>query len=156
MALVEGDDEPKEKRFSRGDHHSIQIRKGLQARRLAWKHVRPAIDRLAKALTSESDAVAVTAANSLLDRALGKVANAPDDARAMADAVLQVLTGVTRSPGMPAIEHMTDVTPRDVSRETSTVSNAVSTVSNSGHAANSSVQHSSSDADVDADDVPSC
>ena len=54
----------------------------------------------------------------LAERAAGKPMAAPEDSAIVAGMVLSVLTGVTRSPGMPAIEHMTDVTPRDVSRET--------------------------------------
>ena len=75
------------KRWSRGDQHSQHIKKALQGKRLAGKHVRPAIDRLALALKSESDAVAVRAAELLLDRALGKAAMAPEDAQIVSDAL---------------------------------------------------------------------
>lgn len=99
------------KRYSTGSAHSRQIKNALQGKRLAGKHVRPAIDRLAKALNSDSDAVAVMAANSLLDRALGKAASAPEDiaaalavAAAPADFLLQLLQMRSAAQQLRAIE----------------------------------------------------
>jgi hypothetical protein len=137
MALTEAEQTSPTRRWSRGDKHAQTIKIGWRAKRLAGTYIRPAILRLAKAMDNPDDRVAVPACVALLDRALGKPGNAPEDVAAMAGAVLQVLTGIVRSPGMPALEQpMTDITPHEPATE--------------------QVRAVSEAAPADADDMPSC
>jgi hypothetical protein len=91
------------KAYSHGERHAKLIKAGWRAKRLASKYVNQAIETIADAMTSDLPstvlAVRVSAAERILDRAIGKAASAPEDNAALAaGATITVLTGIARLP----------------------------------------------------------
>lgn len=80
------------KRYSKGAKHSQHIKLALRAKRLAGKHVPAAIERLAKAMESESNSEATPACVAILNRAIGLPASAPED-QAVALAIAHAMPG---------------------------------------------------------------